>query len=80
MFTIIQLSMTSYQGQQSQATVIPHQNWTRCSIIVECLLTEINLRRANGQSPPLESTLIDWHGVLSGTEQSWNNYSNLHVE
>lgn len=26
MFTIIQLSMKSYQGQQSQATVIPHQN------------------------------------------------------
>lgn len=54
--------------------------WTRCSIIVECSLTEINLRRANDQSPPLESALIDWHGVLSGTEQSWNNYSNLCVE
>lgn len=38
--------------------------WTRCSIIVECSLTEINLRRANGHSPPLESALIDWRGVL----------------
>lgn len=25
-------------------------------------------------------TLIDWHGVLSGTQQSWANYGNLHVE
>lgn len=54
--------------------------WTRCSIIIECSLTEINLRRANGLSPVLESALIDWPGVLFGTEQSWNNYSNLRVE
>lgn len=56
------------------------RHWTRCSIIVERKLTEINLRHANGRSPPLKSALIDWHGVLSSTEQSWNNYSNLHVE
>ncbi len=60
----------------------PTKIWyrTRCCMIAECSLTEINLRRANGQSPPLESALIDWHSVLSGTEQSWNNYSNLRVE
>lgn len=28
----------------------------------------------------LKRTLIDWHGVPSGSQQSWNNYSNLHVE
>ena len=35
---------------------------------------------ANGQSPRLESALINWNSILSGTEQSWNNYSNLRVE
>lgn len=60
----------------------PTKIWcrTRCNIIMECSLTEINLRRANGQSPPLESALTDWYSILSGTEQSWNNYSNLRVE
>lgn len=63
---------------QSFPTQTPR--WTRCSIIVERSLTEINLRRANGRSPPAPSALIDWHRVLSGAQQSWNNYSNLHVE